>query len=150
MKNRFLPLFFLIFAVSCAPTVANRGSMLDQDVFEQIKPGITTREEVASKLGSPTSVSTFDEKIWYYIGRETQQYSFLDPDVIKQQAIEIDFDDTGIVTSVKNLDVTQAADASPVGRETPTFGQKKTFLRELLGDLSHPRPSMGNAGSSGP
>ncbi len=150
MKKNPLLFFFLLFAVSgCAPTIANRGSMLDQDVFAQVKPGETTREEVALKLGSPTSVSTFDENVWYYIGRETQQYSFLSPDVIKQQAVEVDFDDNGVVSAVKTLDLAQATDASPVGRETPTFGQKKTFLRELLGDLSHPRPSMGGNGPGG-
>ncbi|MGB9153863.1 MAG: outer membrane protein assembly factor BamE [Alphaproteobacteria bacterium] len=129
---------------ACTPTVANRGNILDLETLAQIKPGITTREEVATKLGTPTSVSTFDEKIWYYVGRETVQYSFLTPDVVKQQAVEIDFNDQGIVTAAKNLDLSQAGEVATVERSTPTYGQQNTFIRELLGDLSHPMPSMGN------
>jgi outer membrane protein assembly factor BamE (lipoprotein component of BamABCDE complex) len=123
--------------------------MLDPEICSQITPGVTTREEVATKLGTPTSISTFNENAWYYIGRETEQYSFLSPVVLKQQAVEIDFDDKGIVTALTNLDLSQAADASPVDRATPTFGQKNSFLRELLGDMSHPRPDLGkqNRGS---
>jgi outer membrane protein assembly factor BamE (lipoprotein component of BamABCDE complex) len=150
MKKNPLILFSLLFLVNaCAPTVANRGSMLDQDVFNQIQPGVTTREEVATKLGTPTSISTFDENVWYYIGRETEQYSFLTPNVLKQQAVEIDFDENGIVKSKTNLDLAQAEDASPIDRATPTYGQKHTILRELIGDLSHPRPDLKSGRRSG-
>ena len=116
---------------ACEPTVANRGNLLDPDNLTQIHPGATTREEVATKLGTPTEISTFDEKIWYYVGRQTEQYSFFRPDVIKQQAVEIDFDDKGIVTAVKNLDLSQAADITPVERTTPTYGHDNTILRAV-------------------
>ncbi len=143
------PVFFLFaslsMAASCAPTVSNRGNLLEPEMIEQLKSGETSREEVIAKIGSPTLISTFDERIWYYAGRQTEQYSFFSPDVIKQQVIEIDFDDKGIVADIKKLDLTQAADASPVDRETPTFGQKNTLLRELIGDFKHPRPDLGNS-----
>ncbi len=128
--------------IACEPTVANRGALLEPELIEQIKAGETTREGVLNKLGSPTTISTFDDKVWYYAGRQTEQYSFFSPDVTKQQVVEIDFDDQGTVTAVKNLDLSKAADASPVDRETPTFGQKNTLLRELIGDIKHPRPDL--------
>jgi outer membrane protein assembly factor BamE (lipoprotein component of BamABCDE complex) len=62
--------------------------------------------------------------------------------VMKQQAVEIDFDEMGVVSAVKNLNLKQAADVSPVDRETPTFGRDDTFIRQLLGDLSHPMPGI--------
>ena len=127
---------------ACEPTVASRGNVLDPDNLAQIKPGATTREEVASTLGSPTEVSTFDEKIWYYIGRKTEQYSFFRPDVVSQQAVEVDFDDSGIVASVKNVDLSKSADIDAVERTTPTYGHDNTFIRQLLGDLSHPMPGL--------
>jgi len=143
MKNPSFLIFPLLAALSaCTPTVANRGSMVDLEILVQIKPGESTREEVVSKLGSPISISTVDENVWYYVGRQTEQYSFFSPEVTKQQAIEIVFDQNGVVATVSNLDVSKAADARPVDRETPTYGQENTFLRQLLGDLSHPRPNM--------
>jgi outer membrane protein assembly factor BamE (lipoprotein component of BamABCDE complex) len=150
MKKTHLLLSFAVTLLSaCEPTVASRGNLLDLDMLAEIKPGVTTREQVATKLGTPTAISTFDEKVWYYVGRQTEQYSFLAPEVIKQQAVEIDFDDQGVVKTATNLDLSQAADASPVDRATPTFGQKNTLLRELLGDLSHPRPDLKNQTHSG-
>ncbi len=150
MKKRCLLLFPLLLAlVACEPTLANRGNLLDPDVVSQIKPGETTREQVATKLGTPTAISTFDENVWYYIGQETEQYSFLSPDVLKRQSIEVDFDDKGVVVAVNDLDLSMANDASPVDRATPTFGQKNSILRELIGNLSHPRPNINKSRGSG-
>jgi len=132
----------MIALAACEPTLASRGNILEPEKLAEIKPGVSTREEVATKLGTPTQVSTFDDKVWYYVGRETKQYSFLDPEVIKQQAVEIRFDDQGLVTGVTNLDVSQAQDITPVARTTPTFGNDNTFIQQLLGTLSHPTPGV--------
>jgi outer membrane protein assembly factor BamE (lipoprotein component of BamABCDE complex) len=148
-KTHLLLLGSLALIVGCQPTIASRGNILDLDSLAQIKPGETTREDVAKKLGTPTQVSTFDEKIWYYVGRETEQYSFLDPDVVKQQAVEVDFNDLGVVSNVKKLDLADAGDISPVGRSTPTYGRDDTFIRQLLGDLSHPMPGMKDSHAGG-
>src|SRR6201999_2548498 len=104
---------------ACEPTMASRGNILDHDNLAEIKEGTSTREDVANKLGSPTEVSTFDDKTWYYVGRQTKQYSFLDPEVVKQQAIEVMFDDKGTVTSLQKLDLTQAQDIAMAPGETP-------------------------------
>ncbi|MDE1900712.1 MAG: outer membrane protein assembly factor BamE [Alphaproteobacteria bacterium] len=134
--------FALAVLAACAPTVATRGDLVDPDALAQIKPGVSTREDVETKLGTPTHVATFDDKVWYYIGRRTQQYSFLDPEVLKQQAIEIDFNDKGVVADVKNLNLSKAADVTPAPGATPAYGNDNTFIRELLGDLSHPMPDL--------
>jgi outer membrane protein assembly factor BamE (lipoprotein component of BamABCDE complex) len=144
MRLRF-PLYLMasLFLLSaCEPTLANRGNILDADKLAEIKPGESTREEVATKLGTPTQVSTFDDKTWYYMGRQTQQYSFLDPEVLKQKAVEIKFDDKGTVVAVNDLDLSGAKDIAPVDRSTPTYGNDNTFIKQLIGNLGHPVPDI--------
>src|ERR1700679_2437053 len=119
----FLILGLAALLAACEPTIANRGNILDPDRLAEIKAGTSTREEVATKLGTPTEVSTFDDKTWYYVGRQTEQYSFLDPDVTKQQAVEVHFDDKGIVTAVTKLDLASAQDINMAPGKTPTFGR---------------------------
>lgn len=145
MQLRLIYVFFLpILLAACEPTIANRGNILETEKLADIKVGSSTREDVASKLGTPTETSTFDDKTWYYVGRQTQQYSFLDPEVTKQQAIEINFDDKGVVTQVATLDLSKAQDINPVARSTPTYGNDNTFIEQLLGNLGHPVPNVGN------
>jgi outer membrane protein assembly factor BamE (lipoprotein component of BamABCDE complex) len=125
---------------ACEPTIANRGNILDPERLTQIQAGTSTREDVATKLGTPTQVSTFDDKTWYYIGRQTEQYSFLDPEVLKQKAVEIKFDDNGTVTSVNDLDLSHAQDVDAVSRKTPTYGNDNTLIQQLIGNLGHVSP----------
>ncbi|MDP9127448.1 MAG: outer membrane protein assembly factor BamE [Pseudomonadota bacterium] len=150
MRSRFFyATVLLLLCTACEPTVANRGNILDADKLTDIKAGTSTRYDVATRLGTPTETSTFDDKTWYYVGRQTQQYSFLDPTVTKQQAIEIHFDDKGVVTDVANLDLSKAQDISPVGRKTPTYGNDNTFIQQLMGNLGHPIPNLGKEKQEG-
>lgn len=131
--------------VACTPTVANRGNMVEPEKLAEVKIGETSREEVAKLLGSPTQVGTFDENVWYYFGRSTEQYSFLDPKIVNQRAIEVHFDDSGIVKSIDQLDPTNAKDVHPIARRTPTYGHETTVLEQLIGNLGRP---SGNAKES--
>jgi outer membrane protein assembly factor BamE (lipoprotein component of BamABCDE complex) len=129
--------FLLTFLAACEPTIANRGALIDPDKLAEIKVGVSTREDVATKLGTPTQVSTFDEKTWYYFGRTTEQTAFFDPEVVKQQAVEIHFNDDGVVTALNQLDPSGAPDIDPVARATPTYGHEMTFFEQLVGNVSH-------------
>jgi len=152
MTNKLLIITCSAIALSlsaCQPVVANRGNVIDADILDGIKIGSSTREEVATQMGTPTAVSGFDENVWYYIGIQTEQYSFMTPQVKKHEAVEINFDDSGIVTSKKKLDLSKAASVDSVDRTTPTFGQEQTLLKELLGNLSNPRPDLGNKSRDG-
>lgn len=136
---------FLLLA-GCAPTIANRGNIVDADKLAEIKPGSSTREEVATKLGTPTQVSTFDEKIWYYFGQQTEQYSFLAPEVTERQTIAIAFNDEGVVTAINKLNPNDVATIDPVSRRTPTYGHETTVLEQLVGNLGRPGRLGGDKG----
>lgn len=123
---------------ACTPTMSNRGHIVDMERLSEIKTGESTREDVVRVLGSPTQVSTFDEKIWYYFGRSTKQYSFRDPEIIEQKAIELRFNDEGIVVTNTVLDSAAARTIESVDRRTPTHGHETTILEQLLGNLGHP------------
>jgi outer membrane protein assembly factor BamE (lipoprotein component of BamABCDE complex) len=144
-RKRTMPKFLyaltlVVLLAGCEPTYANRGNILDPDKLAEIKPGTSTREEVATNLGTPTQVSTFDDKTWYYVGRQTKQYSFLDPEIIKQKAVEVKFDENGVVTQVANIDLSEAQDITPAPGATPTYGNDHTLMQQLLSSLAHPVP----------
>ena len=148
-QDMHIKYFFLIMlaviSTACTPTVYSRGNILDPDKLAEVKEHISTREDVAATLGTPTAISTFDEKTWYYVGRQTEQYSFFDPTVLKQEAVQVRFDDQGVVTSLTKLNLSEAHDIDPIERSTPTYGNDDTFIKQLMGNLSHPTPNMGNS-----
>jgi outer membrane protein assembly factor BamE (lipoprotein component of BamABCDE complex) len=120
---------------ACSPTVANHGHRLDEEAVAQIRPGLTSREEVARLLGSPSSLSTFDDSAWYYVSQRTERRSFYQEKVVEQQVVTISFDQQGTVDGVSWDDLTDAREIEVVERETPTAGNELSILEQFVGNV---------------
>ena len=129
--------------VACTPRLDTRGAMLDPESIEEIKPGIHTRNEVAQRLGTPSSLATFDDKTWYYIGNKTETVAFLKPKVLEQQVIAIKFDETGTVKEVNKLDLKDGRDIQISDRVSPTRGRELGLFQQLYQTLLQGRGTAG-------
>jgi len=135
--------------VSCAPAVDQRGNLPDPDKLAAIHAGSTTKDEVAKILGTPSSVSVFNnDKSWYYISRRTSQTAFFDPDVLDQQVYIVNFDDQGVVKAIDHKVMEDGKEIAPVARATPAPGRELSFLEQLIGNLGKFNGSSGG-GSGG-
>lgn len=128
-------LFVALGLASCQPTIDQRGNLPDQKKLATIEPGVTTKEMVTQVLGTPSSVSTFSDKTWYYISRRTEQTAFFDPKVLDQQVVVVAFDDGGVVRDVQHLNLADGRPVDPTARETPSAGKELGFFEQLIGNL---------------
>src|SRR3546814_11949480 len=105
---------------ACGSGVQLRGNTPDPEDVAVIKAGVQSRQDVVDLLGSPSTVSTFEDRKWYYIGQKTQQVAFMKPEVLDRNVLVITFDETGLVEGTQHYDMADAQNVDPVGRETPT------------------------------
>lgn len=124
-------------AGACAPVVATQGFQAVDVKPQDIEAGVDTRETVLSKLGTPSTTSTFEaENVWYYLTQTTQRYTYNKPQVSQRSVTEITFNDTdGKVASVRNLGLEDGRQIAMERRETPTRGRQLTILEQLLGNV---------------
>lgn len=138
MRTRVI-LFFvslcLLSLAACTPPVEVRGNTPDPINLAEVTPGKTTRDEVESILGTPSSTGPFNKNTWYYIGQKTERFAFFDPEVLDQQVVAVVFDDKGTVTEIRRFSQKDGKDVEVVERETPTRGKELTFARALLNTL---------------
>lgn len=121
-------------ATACSPVTSQHGNMLQDFQVEEVKPGEHTRSDVLRILGSPTTQSTFNNNVWYYIGQETEKRSILDHEVTDERIVAVGFDKNGIVQTLEHLDGDRQN--IPYTRtKTPTHGNDLTFMQQLLGNL---------------
>ena len=120
---------------ACAGQVDTRGNFADLEAVSQITPGQSTRGTVEDLLGSPTTVATFNDKTWYYIGRKTEKFAFFEPEVLESQVVAIHFDTVGVVEEVKIYGSEDSREVALVERTTPTAGRELTVLQQLLGNV---------------
>lgn len=120
---------------ACATRVDTRGNLPDADDVLAIQPGIQDKQQVAEILGTPSTIGTFDDKVWYYVSKRTETVAFFEPKVVDQQVLVIKFDDLDVVEDVGLYGLEDAYAIEPVPRETPTYGQDFTILQQLLGNI---------------
>lgn len=108
--------------------------------FDEITPGLT-REEVQSRLGSPSSMSTFGDETWYYIGTKGRAYAFSHPNVKEKNAWYVTFDKSGTVAKAGAIEEKNVESFSMIGDKTPTEGQDLTIMQQLLGNLGRFNPT---------
>ena len=120
---------------ACAPQVDTRGNLPDPETVLEVQPGVHDRDQVATILGSPSTVATFEDDTWYYISRRTEKIAFFDPEVVDQQVLVVKFGQDGLVADMAVYGVEDGQVIEPVERTTPTSGRELTILQQLFGNI---------------
>jgi outer membrane protein assembly factor BamE (lipoprotein component of BamABCDE complex) len=127
-------------AAACAPRIDQRGNKPDEDQVVQINPGVDDKNRVAELIGTPSTISTFDDRTWYYISKRTETTAFFDPDVTDQEVLAINFDENGVVQNMRVYGQEDGRTIAYVDRTTPTEGNELTLIQQLLGNLGRFNP----------
>ena len=131
----FLALAASLLVTGCTKAVQVRGNMPDPELVGEIEPGRHSRRDVAQMIGSPSTVSSFQDRKWYYIGQKTSQYAFYKPEVLERSVFVVTFDEQGRVDETLLYTLEDGQEIKPVSRITETEGEEVTILQELLGNL---------------
>lgn len=121
--------------IGCQGELSERGYVLDPDDFEDVTPGVDTRQDVIDIMGTPSTFSAFQDDKWYYISETTEQMAFFRPSVLDRSVIIITFDESGLVAEKNMLFLEDGQEIDLVSRETPTEGREISLLQELFGNL---------------
>ena len=136
--RRTLPLILPTLGVllaACSPTIDNHGHRFDADVAGSIVPGVTSKQDVARLMGSPSALGTFEDDEWYYVAQKTERKSFYQAEITDQQVLAVRFGEDDLVSEVDRADLAQAESITPVSDVTPTAGNELSLAQQLLGNI---------------
>jgi outer membrane protein assembly factor BamE (lipoprotein component of BamABCDE complex) len=128
-----------------------RGNRVDPDQLKELTPGTSTRADATALLGSPTAKATFDDNIWLYIGEVTQPRIARTQAELSQDVVVLNFDDRGVLQSIKHMDKDDSIPVSVVSRATPSPGSEASFMQQLFGNVGRftAAPIQGGSAPSG-
>jgi len=136
-KLLFAALSATVLTAGCAPVVGQNGFQVIDTRPTDIVAGTDTRQTVLTKLGSPSTTSTFEsDTVWYYISQVTEKYTYNRPQVTQRTVTEITFNEGGQVAAVRSLGLADGERIAMNSRETPTRGRQLTILEQLLGNVA--------------
>jgi len=152
LKFRLMAAAACLLVAGCAAEINARGNLPPEDKLSQVTPGLT-RDQVLQILGSPSTMATFTDNAWYYIGQRTEDYAFYKPKVIDRQVVVVHFNDLGQVSEVKRLEKDDGKQIQMVERTTPTVSRDLSLMQQIFGNLGKSPALPGDtsgAGQSGP
>lgn len=130
----------LVLGLSCAAALllagcgeqTTKGHVFDEELIAKIKPGMDG-QQVLQTIGTPSTVSTVGNQTWYYISQDThQRFRFMNPTVVNQRVLAINFSKNLKVTDVNNYGMQDGKIFDFSKDETPTGGAELSVVRQLL------------------
>ncbi|WP_421998286.1 outer membrane protein assembly factor BamE [Reyranella sp.] len=120
---------------ACEPYGDLRGFAPAPGAVDKLEVGTQSRDDVVRLVGSPSAVATFNPNVWYYISERQETWGPSRPWIAEQSVIQITFNDTGRVATIKYYDLKDARNITMVSRITPTSGKELTILEQILGNV---------------
>ncbi len=119
----------------CRATRDFHGYVPDQALPTDVKPDVDTRSSVLARLGTPSTTSIFDDRLWVYMSDTREMLAFYYPRTVAREIVAIQFDDQDVVTDVLTYDVSASRVIAFNSRVTPTRGRELGILEQLFGTL---------------
>jgi outer membrane protein assembly factor BamE (lipoprotein component of BamABCDE complex) len=125
-----------LMASACTPVTKYQGFMVLDEDPTTAKVGEDTMASVRTRFGSPTTISTFEPNIWYYMAQTTDNFGAYRPRLRARSIVAITFDkESQKVANVKTLDANDGRVIAYSGRETPTTGRQLSIWEQLLSTI---------------
>lgn len=126
-----------------------RGNRVEQEQLRELVPGTSTKADVTALIGSPTHRASFDDNTWLYISEVTRPRLGRTLGVLDQNVVVLNFNDKGVLTTVKTVSRDEAVPVSVASRTTPSPGTEASFLQQLFGNIGRFNASGAGAGIGG-
>ncbi len=108
-----------------------RGYVLSEGALEQIPVG-SSQEQVLLVLGTPSTVSTVQGDVFYYISQVERKVAFLKPEITEQKVLAVYFGKDRRVARIANYGLQDGKVFDFVSQTTPTSGAELSVLKQLL------------------
>jgi outer membrane protein assembly factor BamE (lipoprotein component of BamABCDE complex) len=140
MKNIFLFLIIALFFSSCnlKNVEMHHGVHFLEKKQEKLIVNKSNKNDILKLLGSPSTKSTFDNDLWIYIERKTDQSSLVKfgaEKIIINNVLVLEIDNRGMLEKKELLDLNSMQFVKFSEQTTENQNTKNTFLYDFLSSL---------------
>ncbi len=113
----------------------SRGFIAPEGALEQVPVG-STKDQVLFVLGTPSTTSTIDGEVFYYISQQVEKSPLFGMQVKDQKVMAIYFGKDQRVSRIANYGLEDGKVVDFISRKTPTSGREVTFLQQIMNAVS--------------
>lgn len=131
-----------LLAAGCTAIYRNHGYVPTEEDLAQVAVGKSTRDDVATAIGRPSSTGVLEGSAWYYVGSRWKYYGGRAPQEIDRQVLVVSFSSKGVVENVERFGLERGQVVVLSRRVTKSNIKGIGLVRELLGSIG--KVSAGN------
>tara|TARA_B100000795_G_scaffold163014_1_gene122496 strand:+ start:422 stop:883 length:462 start_codon:yes stop_codon:yes gene_type:complete len=140
MKNIFLFVIIALLFFSCTLKKVERhhGVHFLNIKQEKLTINLSNRNDILELLGAPSSKSTFDNDLWIYIERKTDQSSlkkFRSERIVVNNVLLLEINSKGLLEKKEFLDLNSMKDIKFTKQTTESQNKKRNFVYKFLSSV---------------
>ena len=140
MKNFYIIVLITLFSSSCTlkKVESHHGVHFLKKKQEKLLIDKSNKNDILTLLGTPSTKSSFDNDLWIYIEKKTNQTSLIKFDnekIILNNVLLLEINSRGLLVKKKFLDITNMQDINFVDHSTKTKYKKNTFVYDFLSSM---------------
>lgn len=110
----------------------NRGYVVSEEALSQVREG-NSQDQVLVALGTPTTISTINGDVFYYISEKQQrQFLFQPTRTVERNVLAVYFNGDRRVERVANYGMQDGKVFDFISRTTPSGGEEANLLRQIM------------------
>ena len=140
MRKLFIFIIISLFITACTlkKVEKHHGVHFLNKKQEKLTINKSNKNDILILLGSPSTKSTFDNDLWIYIERKTDNSSLAklgSERIIVNNVLLLEINSMGLLASKEFLDLTKMQDLKFAKQTTESQYKKNTFLYDFLSSM---------------
>jgi outer membrane protein assembly factor BamE (lipoprotein component of BamABCDE complex) len=134
----FIIISFFISACTLKKVEKHHGVQFLNKKHEKLTVNKSNKNDILKLLGSPSTKSTFDNDLWIYIERKTDNSSltkFGSDKIIVNNVLLLEINNMGLLEKKEFLDLTNMQELKFTEKTTGIQYKKNTFLYDFLSSM---------------
>lgn len=124
-----------LLTAGCTAIYRNHGYVPTEEDLAQIAVGKSTRDDVATAIGRPSSTGVLEGSAWYYVGSRWKYYGGRAPQEIDRQVLAVSFSPKGVVENIERFGLERGEVVVLSRRVTKSNIKGIGLVRDLLNSV---------------
>lgn len=130
-----------LFITGCVPVYRQHGYVPPETDLASVIVGKTSRSELESIIGQPSSQGLLEGSAWYYVGSRWRYYGPLRPREVSREVVAIHFSPNNTVSNIERFGLEQGRVVTLSRRVTDSNVTSVNLIRQLLGNVGNYNPA---------
>ncbi|HEY0213629.1 MAG TPA: outer membrane protein assembly factor BamE [Paenirhodobacter sp.] len=131
-----------LFVAGCQAIYRDHGYVPTERELAQVVVGKSTREDVATAIGRPSSTGVLEGSGWYYVGSRWRHFGPRAPQEIDRQVVAVSFGANGMVSNVERYGLDKGEVVVLSRRVTESNIKGVSVIGQLLGNIGRMNASQ--------